>query len=554
MNIDDLKNSIVDLYQNVKIRKQSDAKLFDKKFLEEEKSSLLSISPITLINYIKIHLNLLIDIKVDEKISRIKTNPMDYISSNGSDLPSNEYEKLLRRYEGDIRNYIKYVNMLKIHIDELNEKQEILEKQIEQLQKEAFNFIPTTQSIEYKKKIEELTALIKTYEKHNLKIPLLEKKIKIQKIELDKLDSFYKKQIKSYTKKISEYEKGIYLNKNNNIMRQSKLFKSNFNTSIYHKKSKNRINSISPKRDIPKTKDKKFSELTMQNQQKDNQMKKTKSINNIFFRLKNEDIKRKIEDKINNNITINNTNSSNNNNINGGTLFQRTIHEKSENTVHSPKFGENKMIDSYYDSIETENLENNNKTINMAEVEKNFKKKINLKFNCNNSNKILLTNRDKDKDKDKGEDRKSIKRIQARSNSKKIIKRLNTNKSTIKIPKNIPDHINTSKYICTKEKNIPKISRYNSLRQVNNGKNKSIQHLKKNNEQFNKTFSKIPIINNTNVSNGPYNKNSNNNINQSQRNIVKNLILNKINNTIIVNGRTPIPIQRTQSKTQSFIK
>jgi len=552
MNIDDLKNSIVDLYQNVKIRKQSDAKLIDKKFLEEEKSSLLSISPIALINYIKIHLNLLIDIKVDEKIAKIKINPMDYISSYGSELPANDYEKLLRRYEGDIRNYIKYVNMLKIHIDELNEKQEILEKQIEQLQNEAFNFIPTTQSIEYKKKIEELTALIKTYEKHNLKIPLLEKKIKIQKIELDKLNSFYKKQIKSYTKKISEYEKGIYLTKNNNIMRQSKLFKSNFNTSIYHKKSKNRINSISPKRDISKVKEKKCSELTMQNQQKDNHMKKTKSINNIFFRLKNEDIKRKIEDKINNNITTNNTNSSNTNNINGGNIYQGNIREKSENTVHSPKFGENKIIDSYYDSIETENLENNNKTINMAEVEKNFKKKINLKFNYNNSNKVLFTNRDKDKDN--RDDKKSVKRIQARSNSKKIIKRLNTNKSTIKIPKNIPDHINTSKYICTKEKNIPKISRYNSLRQVNNGKNKSIHHLKKNNEQFNKTFSKIPIINNTNVSNGPYNKNINNNINQSQRNVVKNLILNKINNTIIVNGRTPIPIQRTQSKTQSFIK
>lgn len=114
----------------------------------------------------------------------------------------------------------------------------------------------------------------------------------------------------------------------------------------------------------------------MQNQQKDNHMKKTKSINNIFFRLKNEDIKRKIEDKINNNITTNNnTNNSNINNINGGNIFQRTIREKSENTVNSPKFGENKIIDSYYDSIETENLENNNKTINMAEVEKNFKKK-----------------------------------------------------------------------------------------------------------------------------------------------------------------------------------
>ena len=198
-------------------------------------------------------------------------------------------------------------------------------------------------------------------------------------------------------------------------MRKSKLFKSNFNTSIYHKKSKNRINSISPKRDSSKTKEKKCNELTMQNQQKDNHMKKTKSINNIFFRLKNEDIKRKIEDKINNNITTNNnTNNSNINNINGGNIFQRTIREKSENTVNSPKFGENKIIDSYYDSIETENLENNNKTINMAEIEKNFKKKINLKFNCNNSNKIIFTNRDKDKDK--SDYKKSVKRIQKRSN------------------------------------------------------------------------------------------------------------------------------------------
>ena len=179
MIIDDLKNSIIDLYQNVKIRKQSDAKLIDKAFLEQEKKSLSSISSLLLIDYIKIHLNLLIDIKVNEKISQIKDNPINFIHLYGSDIPANDYEKLLRRYEGDIRNYIKLVNMLKIHIDELNEKQEILETQIEQMQKETLNLIPTTQSIEYKKKIEELTALIKTYEKHNLKIPLLEKKIKL---------------------------------------------------------------------------------------------------------------------------------------------------------------------------------------------------------------------------------------------------------------------------------------------------------------------------------------------------------------------------------------
>ena len=229
-----LKNSIIELYQNVKIRKQTNSSIFTKEYLEKEKISLSSISPIVLIDYIKIHLNLLIDIKVNDKISKLKINPLDYISSKGSEIPADDYEKLLRRYEGDIRNYIRIVNMLKIHIDELNEKQMILEKQIEQLQKDTINLIPTTQSIEYKKKIEELTALIKTYEKHNLQIPLLEKKIKIQKIELDKLDSYYKKQIKNYTKKIQDYEKGIYLNNViNNKNKKKKISNNIYNTSIY---------------------------------------------------------------------------------------------------------------------------------------------------------------------------------------------------------------------------------------------------------------------------------------------------------------------------------
>ena len=85
------------------------------------------------------------------------------------------------------------MNILRIQNDELSQKQEILENQIETMQKESFNLIPTTQSIEYRKKIEELTSLVKSYEKRDLKIPLLEEKIKKQKIELDNLDLYYKK-------------------------------------------------------------------------------------------------------------------------------------------------------------------------------------------------------------------------------------------------------------------------------------------------------------------------------------------------------------------------
>ena len=535
-----LKNSIIELYQNVKIRKQTNSSIFTKEYLEKEKISLSSISPIVLIDYIKIHLNLLIDIKVNDKISKLKINPLDYISSKGSEIPADDYEKLLRRYEGDIRNYIRIVNMLKIHIDELNEKQMILEKQIEQLQKDTINLIPTTQSIEYKKKIEELTALIKTYEKHNLQIPLLEKKIKIQKIELDKLDSYYKKQIKNYTKKIQDYEKGIYLNNViNNKNKKTKISNNIYNTSIYCKKIRYRINSNSPKKEN-NTLNLKNTELkTIENDKNIAGMKKTKSINNIFFQIKNNEIKRRIEDNISSNLNLNNTN------INGGNLYITSGKENKQNNVISPKFGDNKKIESYYDSIETDTIEN--KTINVGGTITNFRKKINLKSNINiNINKAFNTNKDNN----------NMKKLNAKSNSKKTFKKIN-NRSLLKIPKNISGHINTSKYLHTKEKNIPKINRYNSLKQIINGKNKTLQNSSKENEQFNKTYSRIPCVNNINTTTGSNNNNTNKkNSNKSQRNSVKNFILNKINNTnnIIANGKTAIPLQKTQSKIPTFIK
>lgn len=543
--MEELKNSIIELYQNIKIRKESDTEIIDKDYLEEEKKSLSSISPKILIDYIKIHLNLLIDIKVSDKINKLKINPMDFISLYGSEIPDNDYEKLLRRYEGDIRNYIRLVNMLKIHIVELNEKQEILEKQIEQLQKETLNLIPTTQSIEYKKKIEELTALIKKYEKHNLKIPLLEKKIKIQKIELDKLDSYYKKQLKNYTKKIEDYEKELYLsnlnnnNHNNSTIKKTKIIKSGLTSSIYYKKSKNRMNSNSPKKENKSIKVNRYGELKTIENDKNSNIKKTKSINNIFFKLKNNEIKRRIEENININLNINN-------NINGGNLY---INSKQENSK-SPDFEENKIMNTFYDSIETEK---DNKTINIAGTVTNFRKKINLK--TNDIMKKYNTNKDKYKEKEK--DKRNNTAKNQKTYSRKKANKINSNRMSLKIPKNIPDHINTSKYIHLKEKNIPKINRYNSLKQLTNGKNKSTlnQSSKNENEQFNKTFSKIPCINQKNINIGNYIKNSN----QSQRKI-KNFILNKINinnnnnNTMVNNGRTPIPIQRAQSKTHSFIK
>lgn len=521
---DNLKNSIIELYQSIKIRNQSDSKKIDKDYLDQEKSSLQTVSSLSLINYIKVNLNILIKLKVVDKLSKLKSNPAEFISLYDSELPTNDYEKLLRRYEADIRNYIKVVNFLKIHIEELNQKQEILEKQIEQMQKESMNFIPTTQSIEYRKKIEELTSLIKTYEKRELQIPLLEKKIKKQKIELDKLDSYYKKQIQNFTKKIENYEKGIYLNNNCYMNKRSKIYKP-----------KHRLNSISPKRKTTNIiKHNKYSQLkTIEDETTFNNMKRTRSINNIFFQIKNNEIKNKINSNITSNL-----------NINGGNLNlnqQQNNRLKSENIINSPKYIDNNIVSNYYDSIETDSIEN--KTINIAGTASNFRKKLNLKSN-------YRYNSNKERDKDKKIEKENIRKTQTKVSAKKVMKRINSNRTSLKIPKNIPNNINTSKYIHTKEKKIPKFTRYNSLKQLSNGKSRKNNTSTKENECFNKTFSRVEYMNNNNIATTRYN----NNTNQSQRNSAKNFILNKITKVTIINGKTPVPIQRTQSKTRSIIK
>jgi hypothetical protein len=528
---EELKLSIIDLYQSVKIRKQSDSKLIDNSFLEKEKASLISISPKVLIEYIKIHLNLLIDIKVKEKFSNFEKNKMDFISNYGTEIPADDYEKLLRRYEGDIRNYIRMVNILKIHIEELNQKIELLQNQIDQFQRESINLIPTNKSLEYKKKIEELITLIKSYEKHNLKIPLLEKKIKIQKIELDKLDSYYKKQIKTFTKKIENYEKGIYLNRNNSMIKKIRINKSiyNSNSSLSKKKKTRRMNSISPPKENKTLSCYRYDDSKIkENLQNCKIIKKANSIKTIFLYSKNNEINKKINDDIQSNLNINKIN------INDEKTFKNNKINNNKN-IGSSKNGEKKVIDNYYDSIETDAIDKKiHKTINVSEkFASNFRKKSYIRPN-NNIKKVLYINKDK-------ESNNNINKIKVRSNSKKDMKKINNNKSILKIPKNIPDHINTSKYISLKMKNIPNLNRYNSLKQLIYDKNRIKINSNKENEQFNKTFSKITNTDNINT------RSSTNNDSKNQK-IPGNNSINKVNNPTVINGKYSIPIKKNKSK------
>ena len=569
-NIEALKQSIIDLYQIVKIRKQSDTQNIDKLFLEQEKLSLSSISSMVLIDYIKTHLTLLIDIKVSEKISQIKTNPLEFISYYGTDIPCNKYEKLLRRYESDIRNYIKIENMLKIHIDELNYKQELLQKQLEELKNQSLNFIQTTHSIEYKKKIDELTALVKTYEKHNLKIPLLEKKIKVQKIELDKLDTYYKKQLRSYSRKLEEYEKGIFLNQNLDL-KQHIYNNKNYELTLMPNniKTKSRINHISPPKIINNTiVGHRYSEINLITNNENTINMITKKKMNIFEKIHKNTIV-KINKNINKNINHNSNGLKNRNSNEHFESYTKNYKNSNNNTNNntnndmlSPSssfFNNKKTSDDIYDSIEIDPEEVNNKTIN---VDQNFHKKNFVKSNSNftySSSNIHKKNSIKKIYSLNKNNRNSFK-IGLKSNLKKIqISKNNlSNKNLTKIPKNIKENIYTlSKQNLCKIGNI-KFNRYSSQKQLINN-NDMKKNIKEN--SFNKTFSKIPCVDNINTINNTYNGGPKPKQIKSHRGKVKNFIFNKINNTTILNGngninlngKSPIPIKRSQIKAKSFV-
>ena len=71
--------------------------------LNEEKEKLRKTSPLTIIDYIRNSIDILIDLKVEEKLEAIKKLNL----SDEEEEKQNEYEVLLRKLESDIRTHIK---------------------------------------------------------------------------------------------------------------------------------------------------------------------------------------------------------------------------------------------------------------------------------------------------------------------------------------------------------------------------------------------------------------------------------------------------------------
>jgi len=80
---------------------------FDSDSLEEEKNKLRQTSPFVIIDYIKSSIEILIDLKIQEKLESLKNPSQSQDHTINDEDEINDYEKLLRKAEGENRTHIK---------------------------------------------------------------------------------------------------------------------------------------------------------------------------------------------------------------------------------------------------------------------------------------------------------------------------------------------------------------------------------------------------------------------------------------------------------------
>ena len=81
---------------------------------ELERNKLLKLNPFTVIEYIKTSIDILVDLKVNEKAQEIES---DFNQNRNNNSNVHEYEKLLWKSEADIRNFIRVIITLYLNID-----------------------------------------------------------------------------------------------------------------------------------------------------------------------------------------------------------------------------------------------------------------------------------------------------------------------------------------------------------------------------------------------------------------------------------------------------
>ena len=116
MSLEEIKNKLIELYLFLKIRKTDEIENITKEDIEKEKNDLIILSVNDIINYIKTSIEILIELKANEKYEekiledeskKFYKNRENKNDENGLIL----YEGMLIKAEKDIRKHIRVKNI-----------------------------------------------------------------------------------------------------------------------------------------------------------------------------------------------------------------------------------------------------------------------------------------------------------------------------------------------------------------------------------------------------------------------------------------------------------
>ena len=112
----EIKKQLIDLYLCVKVRKSEEIEKLTSENVDSERENLKNLSLIDIMNYIQNSIDVLVDLKANEKYeqkleadeSKDKyINYEDPKDANGLKL----YEGMLIKVEGDLRNHIRVIKL-----------------------------------------------------------------------------------------------------------------------------------------------------------------------------------------------------------------------------------------------------------------------------------------------------------------------------------------------------------------------------------------------------------------------------------------------------------
>ena len=201
---EEIQQCLQSLYSSIKTKMRKKVATVDTSLLNdsltEESSS--SLDPITLINYIKDSIDVLVEMSVNDQVE-------DYLNQKENDPQT--YESILIKYESDIRGHIKVEHQLKLYADNLQYEIEQHEKEKKEMlaliTKYKKNYANNANVITvYEKDIKNLKEELNELKKKNATMTQSEKNLKIEISKLNDENIILIEKIRNLKKKLSSYE------------------------------------------------------------------------------------------------------------------------------------------------------------------------------------------------------------------------------------------------------------------------------------------------------------------------------------------------------------